>query len=243
MQRFLPTLGAAAIALGAPAQAQPVMDWSGFHAGLVTSFAFGGHTDTHTGLPAGPKSTGDYRIEHGTNGWAAGLVGGYFWQQERLVEGLESDIQFGNTGGIKTLTGVAHRDGSGASPDNFLAFHEHSDTFVDLRGTFGYAASTHFLPYFTAGYMYVHGKYGGDFHDAVVPADYLASDGTGRSGWTIGGGVACQFRPGWAIKAEYLYYDVGTHTSLSRVVGGLQSQFDFEGNGSLLRLALTVRIP
>jgi opacity protein-like surface antigen len=243
MRRFLQALGATAIAAATPAQAQPVMDWSGFHAGLVTSFGFGGHTDTHTGLPAGPTSSGDYHVEHGTNGWAGGLVGGYFWQQGPLVEGFETDIAFGNAGGIKTLTGVAHRDGSGANPANFLSFHEHTDTFGDLRGSFGYAASTHFLPYFTAGYMYLHGKYGGDFHDAVAPADYLASDGAGRSGWTIGAGVACQFRPGWVIKGEYLYYDVGRHTALSTTAGGLQSQFDFEGTGSLLRLALTVKVP
>jgi opacity protein-like surface antigen len=160
-----------------------------------------------------------------------------------MVEGFEGDVAFGNAGGNKTLTGVARRDGSGASPANFLLFHEHTDTQVDLRGTFGYAASRHFLPYFTAGWMYLHGTYGGDFHDAVTPADYLASDGTGRSGWTIGGGLACQFHPGWVVKAEYLYYDVGRHTSLGRVVGGFQSEFDFVGTGNLMRLALTVKLP
>jgi len=243
MRRWVLLLATAVTALAAPADARPAMNWSGFRAGAIVTLAFGGHTDTHSGLPAGPASTGDYSIAHGTDGWQAGATGGYFWQQGPMVEGIEGDIEFGNAGGIKTLTGVAHRDGSGASPDNILIFHEHTDTMVGLRGTFGYAASRHFLPYFTAGWMYLHGKYGGDFHDAVTPADYIASDGTGRSGWTIGGGLACQFRPGWEVKAEYLYYDVGHHTALSTVAGGLQSQFDFGGTGSLMRLALTVKVP
>ena len=58
-----------------------------------------------------------------------------------------------------------------------------------------------------------------------------------------GAGIACQFQPGWIIKAEYLYYDVGTHTSVGHAVGGVQSQFDFVGTGNLLRLALTVKVP
>jgi outer membrane immunogenic protein len=33
-----------------------------------------------------------------------------------------------------------------------------------------------------------------------------------RAGWTIGGGLEWMFAPCWSLKAEYLYYDLGTVT-------------------------------
>jgi outer membrane immunogenic protein len=31
-----------------------------------------------------------------------------------------------------------------------------------------------------------------------------------RAGWTVGGGLEWMFAPQWSVKAEYLYYDLGT---------------------------------
>lgn len=227
---------------GGAAQARPAGDWAGFRGGLVTTLTFGSHPDSHSGLPPGPTSNGDYTLEHGTNGWQAGATGGYFWQQGPLVEGFEGDIQYGNTGGSQTLTGVAHRDGSGASAANFLTVREHTDTMIDLRAVAGFVVSRHFMPYVTGGWFYAHGHYDGQFHDAT-PNDFILRDGAGRGGWTIGGGLACRLNVVWIVKAEYLYYDVGHLTAATAPVGGLQSQFDFGGTGNLLRLALTARVP
>jgi opacity protein-like surface antigen len=137
---------------------------------------------------------------------------------------------------------VAHRDGSGASPGNFLSIREHTDTMIDLRGVVGFTGSRHFMPYVTGGWFYEHGHYDGQFHDAT-PSDFILRDGTGRGGWTIGGGLACRLNRIWVLKAEYLYYDVGHHVAATAPIGGRQSQFDFGGTGSLARLALTVRVP
>jgi len=224
------------------AQARQTGDWAGFRGGLVATLTFGSHSDSHTGLPPGPASNGDYTIDHGTSGWQAGAVGGYFWQSGLVVTGAEGDIEFGNSGGTETLTGVARRDGSGASTGNFLTIREHTDTLIDVRGVAGLAASRHFMPYVTAGWIYLHGHYEGQFHDAT-PSDFIVRDGAGRGGWTIGAGLACRLNPIWVVKAEYLYYDVGHLSKTSAASGGLQSRFDFGGTGSLMRLALTVRFP
>lgn len=227
---------------GGAAQASQTGDWAGFRGGLVATLTFGSHTDRHTGLPPGPTSNGDYTIDHGTSGWQAGAVGGYFWQSGLVVTGAEGDIEFGNSGGAETLTGVARRDGSGASAGNFLTIREHTDTLIDVRGVAGLAASRHFMPYVTAGWIYLHGHYEGQFHDAT-PSDFIVRDGAGRGGWTIGAGLACRLNAIWVLKAEYLYYDVGNFSATSAPIGGLQSRFDFGGTGSLMRLALTVRFP
>ena len=242
LQSCFAVLPLAVLLLTGTAQARTVTDWNGFRAGFSAAVTFGDHPDTHTGLPPGPASNGNYTINHGTSGWQAGLTGGYFWQQGPLVEGLEGNVQFGNAGGTQTLTGVAHRDGSGASPSNFLAIRERIDTTFDLRGTLGLAVTRHFLPYVTGGWFYEHGYFSGQFHDAV-PTDFIVRDGAGRSGWTLGAGLACRFNEVWVLKAEYLYYDVGRHAVLSSTIGGLQSQFDFGGTGGVVRVALTLRVP
>jgi outer membrane immunogenic protein len=33
-----------------------------------------------------------------------------------------------------------------------------------------------------------------------------------RAGWTVGGGAEWMFTPQWSIKAEYLFYDLGTQS-------------------------------
>jgi outer membrane immunogenic protein len=232
-----------ALATSGPAAARsPLPDWTGFRGGLVAGFTFGSHTDSHAGLPPGPTSNGDYSLSHGTSGWQAGFTGGYFWRQDYLVEGLEGDIQFGNSGGTQTITGVAHRDGSGASPSNFLSIRERTDTMIDLRGTLGIVATSRLLPFVTGGWFYEHGYYSGQFHDAT-PSNFILKDGAGRGGWTIGGGLACKLSRLWVLKAEYLYYDVGNHVAATKPIGGLQSQFTFGGTGGIARLALTVRFP
>ena len=225
-----------------PACAQPVSDWSGFRAGLLAGVGFGSHTDSHSGLPAGPSANGDYSLGRSMGGWQAGATAGYFWQQGALVEGVELDAAASNVGGAMRIGGVARRDGSGANPANFLAMREHVDTMIDVRATIGFAVSRHFLPYLTGGWMYHHGRYGGQFQDAT-PNDFVVLDGAGRSGWTLGAGIACQFRRDWVFKVDYLYYNVGNHAALSNTIGGLQSAFAFEGTGGLLRLALTYRVP
>ena len=228
--------------LPSAAQAAHVGNWAGFRAGFVTTVTFGSHPDEHQGLPVGPSSNGDYILKHRTSGWQAGATGGYFWQQGPMVEGLELDIQYGNNGGTQSLGGVAHRDGSGASPANFLSVREHTDTMVDLRGIIGFTASRHLMPYVTGGWFYEHGHYDGQFH-APPQNDFILRDGAARGGWTIGGGVAYQFHQIWVLKAEYLYYNVGHLVAATVPANGQQSQFDFAGTGALARLALTVRVP
>jgi len=232
----------AAVLLAAPANASPAMDWSGVRIGATIDLTLGSHTDSHAGVPPGPSANGDYSFSRSMEGFLAGPTVGYFFQQGRFVEGLEFDAGYGNVGGSNRINGVAHQDGSGASPSNFLLLRDHVDMMVTLRGTLGYAVSRHFLPYLTGGWMYHHGQYRGQFHDSV-PEDFTSHDGGDRNGWTIGAGLACQFQRDWVVKADYLYYDVGRHPLLSNTIGTSQSQFLFGGTGALVRLGLTWRVP
>jgi outer membrane immunogenic protein len=49
----------------------------------------------------------------------------------------------------------------------------------------------------------------------AASGSFVATDnrsGT-RDGWTLGGGVEVGFAPGWSAKIEYLYLDLGGHTT------------------------------
>jgi outer membrane immunogenic protein len=63
-----------------------------------------------------------------------------------------------------------------------------------------------------------------------------------RAGWTAGGGFEWMFAPQWSVKAEYLYYDLGTltlnqtlnvailATPAANVNWNIQSTTHFNGN-------------
>ncbi len=241
---ILAAMAAAALAIG-PAHADGApADWTGLRAGLDIGGGFGAHAASHTGLPtASVFASGDYNLDHGSNGWALGPRLGYHWQADNWVYGFDADFDFSNIEGTRRVSGsqVAQRNGGGANAANFVTRTDKMDYFGTLRATLGYAMDEHCLPYITAGWMYGHVKYSGQFHYAA-PVDYLASDSAAQSGWTVGAGLAYQLDDGWALHGEYLYYDLGTHTILSNTVGGFQSQFDFDKTGNVVRFGVTYSV-
>ena len=81
---------------------------------------------------------------------------------------------------------------------------------------------------------------------AIYPAVFSTGSFSGtRVGWTAGGGLEWLFAPNWSVKAEYLYYDLGSVTSnltLTQInllavggpapwgVAGVRSTTRFNGN-------------
>jgi outer membrane immunogenic protein len=88
-----------------------------------------------------------------------------------------------------------------------------------VRARLGWLAIPTFLVYGTGGFAYGEVKSSTDINTTLngpgispVAADIFSSSGNSltRGGWTAGGGVEWMFLPRWSLKAEYLYYDLGT---------------------------------
>jgi outer membrane immunogenic protein len=95
------------------------------------------------------------------------------------------------------------------------------DWFGTLRGRAGYLFTPTLLTYVTGGLIFggVHAHANSAFTNAYTSPDLSHQDASGgisgnrsstNAGWTIGGGFEWLFQPNWSLKAEALYYDLGS---------------------------------
>jgi outer membrane immunogenic protein len=132
-------------------------------------------------------------------GFGGGQIG-YNFQRDRLVFGIEADIQGSDISGdgkVSLLSGYAN-----ASASSKL------DWFGTVRGRLGYSFERT-LVYFTGGFAY-----GGTEDSLTVKAwDGLVSKKSKsetRTGYALGGGIEHLISPSWSLKAEYQYIDLGS---------------------------------
>jgi outer membrane immunogenic protein len=141
-------------------------------------------------------------------GFAWGELDGFSvnWQNGEFVFGGESDLHFSST-------------------DATLASYQFSNPwFGTVRGRAGFAWGWA-LFYATAGVAFGEGKV--DFGNNL-------SETNTNLGWTAGAGIEFAFTPCWSIKAEYLFYDLGTQNFQQ---AGINTGFSAE----VLRLGVNYR--
>lgn len=213
-------------------------DWSGFYLGLNAGTAFNNSEVNHDFDYSGPDVTGggtsaeintlldDVRVNLASDEtvFTGGALIGYNIQRDRLVLGIEADINHagfgtnrsGNVSDELNELGVLLGD-PGAGDEELLGTARTSfgaDWFATLRGRVGFAADS-FLFYGTGGLAY--GKM-----DASVTIDateledddpdsaryYTGSTSATKWGWTAGAGM--EYGIGnWSLGVEYLYVDLG----------------------------------
>lgn len=181
------------------------------------------------------------------NGFIGGGQVGYNYQWgQSFVVGLEADIQGAGIRGRGSYAG-ASTDSLAAAIGPFAAAVNRTaigtgdiqagvDWMGTVRGRLGWLFTPTFLVYGTGGLAY-GGVYANATHNAaanlslslpagipfsaalgfpVVPGSGRYSDT--RVGWTAGGGFEWMVMPNWSIKAEALYYDLGSATFASSPV-------------------------
>ncbi|MEF3366007.1 porin family protein [Methylocystis sp. 9N] len=198
---------------------------------LVSNFRFGSSSLANTGT-----------ANVNQNGFIGGGQIGYNWQfYNSFVAGVEADIQGAGIRGRGGYSGV------GADSLNFANLVTVNRTAIGsgdiqagidwmgtVRGRLGWLALPTLMVYGTGGLAY-GGVYANATHSAagtaslsvlgfpiaslgapVVPGTARYSDT--RVGWTAGGGFEWMLMPGWSVKAEALYYDLGSATMASSPV-------------------------
>jgi outer membrane immunogenic protein len=153
------------------------------------------------------------------SGFIGGGQIGYNWQMGMFVWGVETDLQWANIQGDKSIVNtqvpfvgqVVTTSGAGSQKIDWLG---------TLRGRLGWTPTPPVLLYATGGLAYGQVKTDVSFAGQITTpppgptfsgATATSNDKT-RAGWTMGGGVEWMFAPQWSIKGEYLYYDLGTVT-------------------------------
>jgi outer membrane immunogenic protein len=239
---------AADLAVRSYAVPAPPVGWSGLYIGAnaggtfsrtnnltittVPQTAFGGVPAIADANAAAASASGSFGS--GRAGFIGGGQAGYNWQLGSFLVGAEADIAWvvGRAGSSNGATGVALVGPASGAPGttDLTAFTASSNLSVlgTLRARAGYLVTPALLAYATGGLAYgsISGSAGFTTSNPAYPAIGLSSPwgvsnvfSAVRAGWTLGGGLEWMFVPGFTVKAEYLYYDLG-HVSAPIGVSG-----------------------
>jgi outer membrane immunogenic protein len=229
----------------APAPVQSA-NYTGFYSGLNGG---GGFENT---INNSVTSSSGFGIDLATavpgqlNTRPSGFIGGgqigYNWQAGLFVWGVETDFQWANITGSATVTN------STASDTVTAAGSQKIEWFGTLRGRLGWTPTPPLLIYATGGLAYGQVKTNVSFTGFDITGGSPSSGASAvtktdtRAGWTVGGGAEWMFTSQWSIKAEYLFYDLGTESIDQTLVlssgfgGGFTSiHSDAHYRGSIVR--------
>jgi outer membrane immunogenic protein len=214
-----------------------VVNWTGPYVGATLG---GGWADSNVtesvgatfcnpaigGCTAGPAASAALAaavprtFSAGHSGAVGGGEFGYNWQTGLFVLGFEADISGSTISGGTLVSGASAIAGF---PANTVAVFGSANAKVDylgtVRGRAGFLLMPPLLTYLTAGLAYGGASSNTTLAESVDGpcscGDFPAVHGSSsipRLGWTFGGGMEYMFAPHWTVKAEYLYYDLGSVT-------------------------------
>jgi outer membrane immunogenic protein len=246
-----------------------IASWTGFYVGVNAGGTFSG-SSTIALVPSsdfGPFPSGfasaqaigaypTFLSGRRTAGFIGGGQVGYNWQVGPLVAGFEADIQ-GVPSSRNTVSATLFNPAP--PPANFSApvfgtatVGRRLDYLGTARGRLG-VAFDRALFYATGGLAFGRTDlaYAGTIGFPIAPTVTLnGTSSVSRTsvGYTLGGGVEYAFWNNWSIKAEYLYYDLGRH---STTIGGAFTNFvpatggfstvSVRDNGHIVRAGLNYR--
>jgi len=170
----------------------PAFSWTGFYVGAE----FGGQWGKDTGslvnnfTANNPASTGGYS----TSGVVGGGLAGYNYQINQFVLGVEGDIE------------GSSNQGRFSGPIGFASVNTQYGFGGGVRGRLGFAMDRT-LFYFTGGWA------AEDISHTYSLGNFSQKISTGRSGYTLGGGVEYAFSPNWSARLEYRWTDYGKYVS------------------------------
>jgi outer membrane immunogenic protein len=210
----------------APPPVASVYNWTGFYVGVNGGWVGSNNgslsnVGTDTGLGGLGTAVNVGLIPFAATGFnnSGGMVGGtvgYNWQvAPSWVVGFEGDIDWVsakrtvNTGFI-TVPGFV---------PVATSYTRELDWLATFRGRVGFLATPALLLYATGGGAAGEVKIGNQFicptcaPPSSTQAGTVGTNDTTAVGWTVGAGFEWKFAPAWSMKAEYLYVDLGNHSS------------------------------
>jgi outer membrane immunogenic protein len=226
-----------AVAPIAPIMTVPVFTWTGFYVGVHAGYAFSesdirtqgnaANTIANVGALARPPS-----LSFDQDGFIGGAQIGYNLQFGAFVAGVEADISYTDLG-----TSTDYR-----SPVTFGAalagtrstFSQDLEYLGTVRARLGVAFGRA-LVYATGGLAYGDVNYQADFFNSPGALQFTGRKSGVEVGYTIGAGVEYAFTNNLTLKAEYLYYDLGSQNVVVNAIPGVglnsyTSRFETEGH-------------
>ena len=220
----LALVSAPAVAADLPMKAAPPMvapiavyNWTGFYIGghIGGGWADQGAVELAPGTNAFP--TGTVFAGKNMSGFLGGVQGGYNWQINNIVLGVEGEYTWADVSGTATTVSTVPR---------FLGFSSISTAKLQdialVTGRLGYAANN-WLFYVKGGGAWGQGKSFSFNNNANGTLFDTSSASADRSGWVVGVGAEWGFAPNWSAKIEYNYIDFGSTKVTLNSSNGTQS--------------------
>lgn len=187
------------VAHAADIEAPAAFDWTGPYVGLHLGYgdpSFDGIYDSGE-LPGDPEDA-TYVDDINADGILGGLQGGYNFQMDNVVLGVEADISFTDFSGDTD------------DADGFDVVEADVDLLASLRARLGFAMDR-FMIYATGGLAYADGEF------KVSDADeelQKASFDIDEFGYVVGGGLEWAAGESWSVRVEGLYYGFGDEENI-----------------------------
>jgi outer membrane immunogenic protein len=232
----------------------PIYNWSGVYAGIHAGYTFGDRTGVDT---SGIQTINMQNVAVGArapsmgvdrDGFIGGGQIGWNWQSNSpWVWGLEADISYtdvkSTTNFVTILPPGAPFNGAapnGSPLNNSLS--SRMDYFGTVRGRLGYVWDRT-LVYATGGLAYGRVENSAVFNNALNAVQFAGSTRDTKTGYTVGGGIEHAWMGNWTVKAEYLYYDLGSNDVTVGAVAGGNSGYisNFKNDGHIVRAGLNYK--
>jgi outer membrane immunogenic protein len=189
-----------------PPAAPPIWNWSGFYVGVN-----GGYIWDQGGVSALDQEYVDwwnYSDRHQATldgGFGGGQIG-YNIQRDRLVYGVEVDIQ----GASLSASRNANPWDGYATPFSSANAEANLDWFGSVRGRLGLVPWGNILVYITGGWAF--GGFTDNMRHTYDWGYYNNNNNSNdvRSGYDLGAGVEWGVSPAWSLKVEYQFFDLGS---------------------------------
>jgi outer membrane immunogenic protein len=224
---LLGAVSSSALAADMPLKAPPpppiIESWTGWYIGGDMGWAWSRDAFNHSPIFADP---GAFPIDAAAqtsaaspnlkgNGPTGGLYGGYNWQMNAFVFGVEADFAGMSVGNSSTGTFVfpSTLPGGPVGPPT-LTFPGANSFEVDwqatLRGRVGFAAND-WMFYGTGGLALAGIREAQNVGNLIANSSSTSqfSSNDTRFGWVAGGGIEKMFGPNWVLRVEYLHADYG----------------------------------
>ena len=216
-----------AIFAGSMGDATSVYSWHGLYGGLNGGYAWSNGKTSVLPLPTPatiPEGYGNVLPTSLPVSMSGGVIGGqvgYNWHSNNFpnwVVGLETDMNWIGLNGSARGNEVGDAVLGNATFYNVLSTKQKTNWFGTLRPRVGFLANGTFLIYATGGLAYgnmaeqANTNY---FVNNYGDEQYPATKDVTKAGWAAGGGLEYALKQHVSIKLEYLYYDLGSTSSIA----------------------------
>jgi outer membrane immunogenic protein len=184
---------AADMSIKAPA---PVpYNWTGFYLGGEVGGGWATDTVTHDAASTlFPNGFVDSSVH--PSGVLGGIYGGYNYQINHLVLGIDGDYTWSHLSGTATETTPIFSFAS--------TVHDNVNWIATVTGRIGYA-NDNWLFFAKAGGAWTGWSSNGTVINTAGALDTMSTSSTNRDGWTVGGGLEYGLGPHVSVKLEYDY--------------------------------------